>query len=267
MHDHLKTISLSLLTLLTSLLLAACGKIETGQGASPVTGSAGPDGGKGTTRELITCDAPIATIAVIENPRGYVYAGAYGLPQTPVPLVRLMLQQSGCFRVVDREAGLKGTLQEQELAKSGVLRKDQTIQQRQVIEAQLLLTPNLVFSENQAGGAAAGIMSQIPGLKDYAGIASAVKFKEAQVTLILTDTETTEQLGASEGSAKAADLGAGGLVLGKLGGGGAAGGLGWNNTNEGKIIAAAFLDATNKLVPHVKKLKEKQLPAPVKMKG
>jgi hypothetical protein len=37
--------------------------------------------------------------------------------------------------------------------------------------------------------------------------------------------------------------------LGKLGG---AAGAGWSNTNEGKVIAAAFLDAHNQLVVQVR---------------
>ena len=49
--------------------------------------------------------------------------------------------------------------------------------------------------------------------------------------------------------------------IGKTGG---AGGLGWSNTNEGKVIAAAFLDAHNHLVEQVRVLAAKPLPEPVK---
>ena len=55
-------------------------------------------------------------------------------------------------------------------------------------------------------------------------------------------------------------LGVGGLVFGKLGGGA---GAGWSNTNEGKVIAAAFLDAHNQLVTQVRALEAKELPPPV----
>ena len=53
----------------------------------------------------------------------------------------------------------------------------------------------------------------------------------------------------------------GGLVIGKTGG---AGGMGWSNTNEGKVIAAAFLDAHNHLVEQVRVLAAKPLPEPVR---
>jgi hypothetical protein len=55
-------------------------------------------------------------------------------------------------------------------------------------------------------------------------------------------------------------LGLGGLVGSKLGG---AGGMGWSNSNEGKVIAAAFYDAHNKLVQQVRALQAKDLPPPV----
>lgn len=243
------------------LALGACRQVDTGDGGSVVTGSAGPKGSLGENKTLAKCDAPLATVAVVESPRGYVYTGKYpNLPESPVPLIRLMLQQSGCFRVVDRFLGLNATRGEIDLAKEGLTRPDMELKKQQVLVAQYTLTPNLVFSEENAGDLIGGIMSMIPGLDKYSGIASKVKFKEAQVTLFLTDNQTTEQLGASEGAARATDLGAGGFMLGKLGGGA---GAGWGNTNEGKVIAAAFLDATNKMVPHVRTLAAKQLPAPV----
>jgi hypothetical protein len=52
--------------------------------------------------------------------------------------------------------------------------------------------------------------------------------------------------------------------LGKLGG---AAGAGWSNSNEGKVIAAAFLDAHNNLVTQVRQLQAKEMPAPVATKG
>ena len=58
--------------------------------------------------------------------------------------------------------------------------------------------------------------------------------------------------------------GVAGLVFGKVGGGA---GAGWSNTNEGKVIAAAFLDAHNQLVGQARALQAKQLPPPVPMRA
>jgi len=259
----------SCVALLAVLALAACGekKTELGQGGSVVTGSAGPQGAQNAARELVRCDAPVATLALAENPNGYVMGGGYQLPASPVPLVKLLAQQSGCFRVVDRAAGLRGTLQEQELRESGVLRKNTTVAKGKGYEAQYTLTPSLTFSEQDAGRGLAGIMAMIPVLRDMAGLiglAEQVKLKEAQTALLLSDNETTEQVAAATGAARTTDLGVAGIAFGKLGGGA---GAGWSNTNEGKVIAAAFLDAHNQLVVQVRALQAKELPPEVPVRA
>lgn len=251
------------LALAGAVLLGACGekKTELGQGGSVVTGSAGPQGAQGAAHALLRCDAPVATVALAENPHGYVMSSQYRLPPSPVPLVKLLAQQSGCFRVVDRGAGLRGTVQEQELKEAGVLRREgSTLERGRGYEAQYTLTPSLTFSEQDAGRGLGGVIAMIPVLRDIAGLAGLVeqvKFKEAQTALLLSDNETTEQVAAATGAARTTDLGVGGLVLGRLGG---AAGAGWSNTNEGKVIAAAFLDTHNQLVVQVRALQAKPLP-------
>jgi curli biogenesis system outer membrane secretion channel CsgG len=278
---RLKTSAL-LLAIVTALtLFAGCNKasevagnaldagrsVATGKGGSVVSGSAGPAGTEGAAKQLVKCEAPIAMVAVNENPRGYAYAtgGKYpNLPESPVPLVRLMLQQTGCFRVVDRFMGLDATRREIDLQNEGLTRKDTTVKPRgKVLESQYAITPNLVFSETNAGTAIGGVVSHIPKVGQYAGALSGLKFAEAQVTMFVTDNETTEQIIAAEGSARATDIGLGGLMIGKLGG---AGGLGWSNTNEGKVVAAAMLDAVNKVALQAQKLSAKELPPAVAVK-
>lgn len=252
----------SLLATAVVLLLAACGKSSTslGEGGSVISGSAGPAGAHKASRELVKCDAPVATLALVENPNGYAYSG-HQLPSSPVPLVRLLAQQSGCFRVVDRAAGLKATVREQELKEAGILRQQgNTVSKGKGYEAQYSLTPSLTFSEQDAGRQIGGILQAIPYLNKLVGAAEQVKLKQAQAALLLTDNETTEQVAASTGSVEVADLGVGGAMVGKLGG---AAGAGWSNSNEGKVIAAAFLDAHNQLVAQVRELQAKELPPEV----
>lgn len=260
--------------LIVGLGMAGCGeqttqqaKTELGQGGSVVAGSAGPKGVQGADSGLVTCSAPVATLALAENPNGYTMTSHYQLPASPVPLLKLIAQQSGCFRVVDRAAGLRSTIQENELKEAGIVRANSTVAKGKGFEAQYTLVPSLTFSEQDAGRGMSGIIAAIPVLRDIAGLAGLVdqvKIKEAQVALLLTDNETTEQLAASTGSVKVTDLGVGGFVAGKLGG---AGGLGWSNSNEGKVIAAAFFDAHNKLVSQVRELQAKPLPPSVAVLG
>lgn len=260
-------LALAATVLAAALGLAGCGKSKTdlGEGGAIVTGSAGPAGAHNAARELQRCDAPVATVALVENPDGYMYSSSYHLPPTPLPLVRLLAQQSNCFRVVDRAAGLRNTIHEQELKDAGVLRKQgSTVEKGKGYEAQYTLTPSLTFSEKDAGREIGGIMGMIPVLNKFVGVAEQVKLKDAQVALLLTDNETTEQIAASTGSVRVTDLGMGGFVLGKLGG---AAGAGWSNSNEGKVIAAAFLDAHNQLVTQMRELQAKDLPPPVPTKA
>ena len=248
-----------------TLGVAACGKKKTelGEGGSVVSGSAGPAGAQNASHELVKCDAPVATMALVENPNGYTMAGGYNLPASPLPLVRLIAQQSGCFRIVDRSAGLHATVQEQELKNAGILGDKVQVRKGQGYAAQYTITPSLTFSERDAGRELGGIMSHIPVLNKFVGLADSVKLKEAQVALLLTDNETTEQLAAATGSVRVTDLGMAGLMLGRAGG---AAGAGWSNTNEGKVIAAAFLDAHNQLVTQLRMLQAKDLPPPVPTK-
>ena len=249
-----------------ALLVSGCGqkKTDLGEGGSVVTGSAGPAGARNASHELMKCDAPVATMALVENPNGYTIQGANGLPQSPVPLIRLLAQQSGCFRVVDRSSGLKATIEEQKLKDDGIIGNAVVVKKGNGYAAQYTITPSLTFSEQNAGREIGGVLSMIPVLNKFVGLADNVKLKQAQVALLLTDNETTEQIAAATGSVQVTDLGMAGLMLGRAGG---AAGAGWSNTNEGKVVTAAFLDAHNQLVTQVRMLQAKDLPPPVATKA
>jgi curli biogenesis system outer membrane secretion channel CsgG len=248
-----------MLLLLSTL---SCRQIEKGQGGSEVSGSGGVAGPQNAAKDLVRCAAPVATVALVEDPNGYSYMSRYQLP-APLPLLRLMMQQSNCFRVVDRSAGIEAAKREQELEQSGMLRPEQTVRKRHVIEAQYSMLTTVVFTEKNAGDSFGGIVSQIPGLRQFSGMLGNVHFKEAQTVLFLTDNETTEQVASATGAAKATDLGGGGILIGSLGGSALGG---WGTTNEGKVIASALLDSFNAMVPQVQALAQKALPPPLPTK-
>jgi hypothetical protein len=172
----------------------------------------GPGGRQGSSH---AARRPVAVVSLVENQHGYVGIGRGGLPESPLPLVRVLMQQSGCFRIVDRHAGLEATVREQELKDQGVLRNDGSVAKGRGIMAQYSVVPSLTFSEQDAGARSAASWRMIPFLNQLAGAAEQVKLKEAQVVLLLTDNETTEQLSSATGAARTTDLGLGGLVVGK----------------------------------------------------
>jgi hypothetical protein len=218
-----------------------------GQGGSAVQGSAGTKGASGDSG-LEHCDKPMGAMAVVE-PQDFIIASLrrYNLG-SPTGLIRLMIQQSNCFVVVERGIGLQNAMQERALQQGGQLRADSNVGGGQMVTADFILTPAVVFAENNAGGAAAGAVAGLFG-RTVGAIAGGLKFKEAQTSMLVADARSTVQVAAAEGSTRKADLAVGGLLFG--GGGGVAAG-GYGNTNEGKIIAAALMDNYNNIVQAVR---------------
>ena len=220
-----------------------------GKGGSIVKGAAGTDGSVGDDG-LQHCDKPMGAIAVVE-PQDLILTSLrhYNL-SSPVGLIRMMIQQSNCFIVVERGAGMQNIMQERALAGQGQLRQASNMGGGQMVTADFVLTPSVVFSENNAGGVGAGVAGLFGRRAAAVGaIAGGIKFKEAQTSMLVSDARSGVQVSAAEGSTKKADIRLGGALFG--GGAGAAAG-GYGNTNEGKIIAAAFMDNYNKVVQVVR---------------
>ena len=224
--------------------------MKKGEGGSAVQGSAGPGGSADAASDLERCDKPMGTVAVVE-PQAHVLAGLarYKLG-SPTGLIRLMLQQSNCFLVVERGVGMQNLMQERSLAASGELRQGSNMGGGQMVTADYVLTPAVVFSENNAGGVGGAVGSLFgTGGRVVGALAGGLQFKEAQTSMLLADARSSLQVAAAEGSAKKADFRLGGLLAGA----GTAGALGgYANTNEGKVVAASFADNYNGIVRSVR---------------
>jgi hypothetical protein len=237
-----------LVTCAMGIGLAACSTMQVGGGSSPVTGSAGTDGATaGAAPQLVQCTTPVGTIALVES---QIPALAQMGLSSPVPLIRLMAAQSRCFNVVERGQALTRMQDERALAAGGLLQAGSNIGGGQMVAADYYITPNVAFSDRDAGGISSAA-AFIPG---YGGlIASALtagmRFKEAQALMIITDTRTGMQVAIAEGKSKAIDFGAGVGALGIHGLGSLAG---YGDTHQGKVVAGAFLDSFNKTVEYVR---------------
>ncbi|HSE95879.1 MAG TPA: peptidoglycan-binding protein [Methylomirabilota bacterium] len=233
--------------------------MKKGEGGSAVQGSAGPGGAAGAASDLERCDKPMGTVAVAE-PQDYVLVALshYRL-RSPTGLIRLIIQQSNCFLVVERGFGMQNIMQERALAQGGQLRQGSNMGGGQMVTADYILTPAVVFSEDNAGGVGGAVGGVVGGLfgsgagRALGAVAGGLKFKEAQTSMLLADARSSLQVAAAEGSAKKADFRLGGLLAGAGAGGGAAGALGgYENTNEGKVIAASLADNYNGIVRAVR---------------
>jgi hypothetical protein len=218
---------------------------ELGQGGSMATGSAGPEGAKGENAQLEKCDAPKGTLAVVEPQNEVIYAlQRYNLG-SPVSVVRMIIQQSNCFQIVERGLAMQNMMQERALASSGELQGGSNIGKGQMVAADFIVNPSVVFSENNAGGIG-GALGAFGGVLGVVGaIAGGLKFKQAQTSMLLVDARSGLQVAAAEGAAEKADFALGGLLFG----GGVGGALGgYSNTNEGKVIVASYIDNWNNIV-------------------
>lgn len=243
---------LQIMGLVITTLLTGCAQMQVGGGKNPVSGSAAGAASTGAASTLEHCPRPLGTLAVEENVNDPWYAvltNQYHLPST-VPLIRLMVQQSNCFVVVDRGRAMNSMMGERGLAASGELRGASNMGHGQMVAADYVVTPSVQFAQNTGG--AGGALSAIGGGYGavLGAIAGSLRDTEASTTMMVTDVRSGVQIAISQGSAKNIDFGGAGL-LGKFGSAGA--GLGaYSNTPEGKVIAAAFLDAYNQLVQSVR---------------
>ena len=202
------------------------------------------------TLALKKCKKKIATLAVVE-PQDYemLALSKYSLP-SPTSLIRLIVQQSNCFIVLERGIAMQNLLQERSLSSSGELKQDQDMGKGQMITADYILTPTIIFKEGNTGGIGGLLGGLLPGTAGtIAGVVGgSLKFSESQTALTLADTRSGIQVAAAAGASKKASFG----VVAGLGGSSAAAGLGaYSNTPEGKVVAAAFLQTYNSIVDAV----------------
>ena len=217
-----------------------------GKGGSVVQGAAGTAGSSGDSG-LEHCDKPMGAVAVVEPQDEILELPA---PLQPAVAGRPHSPDDSAVQLLHRRRARPGHAETPCRNGPWPIRascvQDSNVGGGQMVTADFILTPSVVFSENNAGGVGGGVgglLGRRAGI--IGGIAGGLKFKEAQTSMLLADARSTVQVAAAEGSTKKADLRLGAGLFG--GGVGAAGG-GYGNTNEGKIIAAAFMDNYNGIV-------------------
>jgi curli biogenesis system outer membrane secretion channel CsgG len=244
-----------------ALVLGGCATTDMQMGSSSAktmaTGSAAGSATSGESGQLERCEAPLGTVSLIENVNAGWYTvltGEYRLPPTS-NLLRLLVQQSNCFVVVERSApGMNAMTRERALMQSGEMRSGSNFGRGQMVASDYGLSPEIVFSNSDAGGIGGALGGLVGGGRGraLAAVGGSLQTKEASALLTLIDNRSGVQVAASEGSASKTDFGG----FGGLGGSRGAGGLGgYTNTAQGKVIAAAFMDAFNQMVRSLRNYK------------
>ncbi|WP_083748086.1 CsgG/HfaB family protein [Sphingomonas paucimobilis] len=209
------------------------------------------------TIEVPRCDRSLGTVALVEersaaSPTDGMPAGMAALIRMaeaqnggsqrvdPLPLLKLLVAQSGCFQIVDRGEGFDALQRERQLAAGGSVAGANN--QATLKAADYLLQAKVLYSDNDSGGSGGGLGSMFPG-----GLGFKQKVKASQTMLTLVEVKTGIQQAVATGSARKKDLSilGGGLLtnsgIGALGGS-------YTSTDMGKITSLAMLDALKKLM-------------------
>ena len=235
----------------TVLILAASPAIAQRQSAQDMR--------KDQMQQIPVCAKKLGSISVLEPEDATNWWSGQQLP-APSKLIKVFVNKSRCFTLVDRGAGMDAAMRERELASSGELRGRSNVGKGQIKAADYVMVPDLVSQNNNASGSGVGAL--VGGLlcgSRGAALGGAVNFKKktADVVLTITDVRSSEQVAMAEGSAKKTDIGfnAGAGLWGGSGLGGAGVG-GYANTEIGQVITMAYLQAYTDIVAQLGGLPE-----------
>jgi len=204
------------------------------------------------TAEIPQCSRNLGTIAIVEPDDQWWREFNLGSPEA---IIRIFVQRSGCFTLVNRGRSLQSRAMERALAESGELQEGSNIGGGQVKAADYFIEPNIISANrNSGGGGLGGVLGGVTGglFGSRAGqLVGGINVKkgEANVTLSIVNARTTVEEALTEGYARKSDVGW--SARGSLWGGGnwgGAGASGYQNTEIGQIIVLAYLDAYTQLV-------------------
>lgn len=224
-----------------------------GENKGTVTGAAGGASADNANSALEKCDESLGTLAMEEDVNAPWYAQLRGQQLgSTLPVLRLMIQQSNCFVIVERGRAMNNMMRERELQQSGEMRGGSNFGQGQMVAADYTMSPSIQFAA-KTGGASAGLLSGFGVLGAAAGVvAGGMSRNEASTTLLLIDNRSGVQISAAEGTSKNMDFS---LFGGLFGGGMAGGGGGYSSTPQGKVIVTAFADSYNQMVKALRNYK------------
>ncbi len=227
--------------------LATAPSVGGGSGTVASGAAAGGTSEKANS-SLERCNETLGTLRIEENTSAgwyATYSSRYRTGST-VPALRLLVQQSNCFVIVERGRGMQGLNQERQIMRGEEGRAGSNFGGGQMVAADYSMSPEVLLAD-KGGTQAKGLLAGIGGLAGTAlsAVAGSMSTNEASTILLLIDNRSGVQISASEGYSKNIDFGLSGWGFG----GGAVGGASaFTNTPEGKVLMAAFMDSYNKMV-------------------
>jgi curli biogenesis system outer membrane secretion channel CsgG len=200
-------------------------------------------------QDVPRCTRKLGTISIIDgdDPSGWTQHQL----APPAKLLKVLVQRSGCFNLVDRGSGLSAANLERNIGGNLGLQRGSNVGQGQIKAADYVLVAEVQGANNRVsgGGAGAALGGLIGGR--FGGVLGGVSSRklEANTVLSVTNVRTTETIAVEEGYAAKNDISfGGGAGVGFLGGALGAVGGGYENTDIGRIVTLSFVQAYGKLV-------------------
>ena len=202
-----------------------------------------------TMNDVPHCARKLGTVSVMDgdDPSGWTQFQLAG----PQKLLKVLVQRSGCFNLVDRGAGLSAAQRERDIGGNLGLQRRSNVGQGQIKAADYVLVAEVQAADRDSGGSAVG--AGIGGLLGgrFGALAGGISSRkmEANTVLSLTNVRTTETIAVQDGyAAKNSMSFGGGGGLGFFGGAAGLVGGGYDSTDIGRIVTLSFIQAYSKMV-------------------
>ena len=156
------------------------------------------------TSTVEKCSKSFGALAVAEPQSRWDHITSYGLG-SPAALLRMMIQQSGCFDVVERGVAMQNLQQERAMSESGDLRQESNLGKGQMQAADFVMTPDVQIASSNSGGVGAGVgalLRRLGPLAGVGGVVGSLKFKAAATSLLIADVRSSLQVAAADGKAR-----------------------------------------------------------------
>lgn len=236
---------------------ALCLALAAPQAMAADKGSSGRQAQTKKQMEIPRCTKRLGTVAIVEPDNQWWRELNLGSPEA---IIKLFVQQSGCFGIVNRGRSMASRNLERAMADSGELQSGSNLGKGQVKAADYFIQPDIVTTNKNSGGNAfGGMLGGMLGGRIGGALLGGISVKksEANVMLSVVNARTTEEEVMAEGYFRKSDLSfGGGGGLGWMGGLAAVGGGGYQNTDIGQVIVLAYLDAYTKMVTQMGGLPE-----------
>ena len=194
------------------------------------------------------CARKLGTVSVMDgdDPSGWTQFQLAG----PQKLLKVLVQRSGCFNLVDRGSGLSAAQRERDIGSGLGMQRGSNVGQGQIKAADYVLVAEVQAADRDSGGSAIGAAAGGLIGRGFGGVLGGISTRtmEANTVLSLTNVRTTETIAIQDGYAAKNSVSWGGGGGGFFGAGLAVVGGGYDSTDIGRIVTLAFIQAYSKMV-------------------